>query len=93
MSIAVAVVTTPNASLYLRQLSKHWSRKFPVDAYPQYAWVQMPSAICELDAGFGALSLRLDAEPEKLGQIQAVIALHLQRVAAREDLKLTWTAA
>jgi hypothetical protein len=93
MSSATAQVPTAHASRYLQQLCKHWSHKFPVDFTPQHGRIDLPVAVCTLDAGDAALTLHLEAPADQIERLEGVVAEHLQRFAFKEDLRIEWSAA
>ncbi|ACL60148.1 DUF2218 domain-containing protein [Methylobacterium nodulans] len=93
--LAEARVETPAASRYLAQLCKHWSHKFPETVFsPERGVVPFGegrSATFEADAE--GLTLRVAApDLARLTRLEAVVAEHLTRFAARENLGgIAWT--
>ena len=95
MIAARAHVTTPNASKYLVQLSKHWSHRFPDLTYTaDRADIPLPLGPCVLAADAEALNITVSAASyEDLARLETVVAEHLLRFAHRETLTLDWKTA
>ncbi|MCB1381965.1 MAG: DUF2218 domain-containing protein [Notoacmeibacter sp.] len=91
---SVARVPTQSASRYLQQLCKHWSHKFPVDFTPEHGRIDLPAAICEMDAGPEILTVTATVtDPAELDRIKDVIEKHIVRFAFRETLAFDWQDA
>lgn len=92
MDGAIAHVTTPNASSYLRMLCQHWSHRFPVEYTPERGVIQMPQATCVLEASPEALTIRLHLqESADEARVRQVVEEHIRRFAFREELIFAWT--
>lgn len=94
MPITEAIVATENATSYLRQLCRHWAHKFPVTFDDQHGRIELPKAVCTLQASTTTLKVRIelpDAADE--GRMQEVVAEHLQRFGFRENLVFHWQPA
>ena len=91
MKISAADVPTEHATSYLRQLCRHWSHRFPVTFDDAHGRIELPAALCELDAQPASLQVRLemgdDADQERL---EGVVAEHLQRFGFKEQLVFDW---
>ncbi|MCG2840338.1 DUF2218 domain-containing protein [Sandaracinobacter sp. RS1-74] len=92
MATSQAHVATANAQRYLNQLCSHWSHKFTVE-------VQLPRGSidfgdgqsCTLEAGATHLEVGVTAPPDRLEQLQQVVAAHINRFAHREgELEFDW---
>jgi uncharacterized protein len=91
MNTSIADVPTTNASRYLRQLCRHWSHKFPVEFNDEQGRIELPAAVCTLNADPEKLSVELamkDGEGQE--RIEQVVAEHLQRFGFREQLVFNW---
>jgi hypothetical protein len=86
----VARVPTALASRYLQQLCKHWGHKFPVEFTPEHGRIELPAAVCVLDAGPEALTIHLEAPADQVERMQGVVAEHVQRFAFKETLQFDW---
>ena len=88
---STARVTTASASRYLQQLCKHWAHKFPVEFSPEHGRIELPSAVCEMDAAPDALTVTAKvADAPELDRIKDVIEKHIVRFAFRETLVFDW---
>ncbi len=91
MTNSEAQVPTANASSYLRQLCRHWAHKFPVTFDDQGGRIDLPKAVCTLNATADALHVHLaTSEPVDETHMQRVVAEHLQRFGFREPLVFDW---
>lgn len=88
-----AHVTTPNASKYLVQLSKHWRHRFPELTYTNdRADIPLPLGPCVLEASDDALDITVSGASEAdVERLQQVAAEHLLRFAHRETLEVDWS--
>jgi hypothetical protein len=94
MNHSVARVESERASIYLQQLCKHFAHKRPVEFTPEQGQISLGAGMCRLDAANGVLTIRAEADdPERLVQLQDVIAKHLERFAFRSPVTLDWRAA
>jgi hypothetical protein len=91
MMTSTADVPTAHASSYLRQLCRHWSHKFPVEFNDQHGRIELPSALCTVDAEPANLSVKLEIQDgENQIRIEQVVAEHLQRFGFRDQLVFHW---
>jgi hypothetical protein len=88
-----AHVPTALASRYLQQVCKHWGHKFPVEFTPEHGRIELPVAVCVLDAGADALTISLEAPVDQIERMQGVVAEHVQRFAFKETLVFNWVEA
>jgi hypothetical protein len=89
-----ARVTTAMAQRYLGQLCKHFQHKLPVSFDPTHGSIAFPTGTCTLDAanGSGTLVMRVEtAEEAALGNLEGVVARHLERFAFRDTPAILWT--
>ncbi len=90
-SLAIAEVPTQHAASYLRQLCRHWAHKFPVVLEDDYGRIELPRAVCTLNASAEALTIRVEtADPSEEPRMLEVVAEHLQRFGFREQLVFNW---
>lgn len=91
MPFEVATVRTAHASSYLRQLCRHWSHRFAVTFTNEHGRIELPQALCTLDAAPELLTVRLDPAPEAdATRLRQVVEEHLQRFGFRETLVFQW---
>ncbi|CAA2104942.1 MULTISPECIES: DUF2218 domain-containing protein [Methylobacterium] len=96
MPTSQARVPTAEASRYLKQLCRHWSHKFPVEATDAAGTVPFgEDRICTFQAEADALLMRVATpDPAGLTRLENVVADHLMRFAFRENLgEITWSRA
>jgi hypothetical protein len=96
MPTSQARVPTAEASLYLKQLCRHWSHKFPVEAGEDRGRVPFgEDRVCTFEAEPDALLMRV-ATPDAaaLTRLENVVSDHLMRFAFRENLgEIRWSRA
>jgi uncharacterized protein len=102
---STAFVPTDNASLYLRQLCKHWSHNLAVEFAADKGIVIFPRdarsanwpghATLKMQADARNLECRLTASArEQLEALKSAVARHLDRFAFREgSLRFEWQDA
>lgn len=92
--IATAHVATPKASRYLKALCNHFDRKVNARYDDTSGQVQFPFGECTLQVVDDALHLQVIAESETmLTRVKHVVADHLVRFAAKEELIVDWVDA
>jgi len=80
-----ARVATPRSARYLGQLCKHFAHRIPATFSGGYGRIEFPAGICELEAAGDVLVLRaIAADAPSLGQVEEVVARHLERFAFRD---------
>lgn len=85
-------VQTPKATRYLKALCNHFNRKVTAEYSDQHGTVQFGFGYCEMDATDDLLSIRVQAEDEEnFTRVKYVVADHLERFAADDELQLTWS--
>lgn len=76
---------------YLQQLCKHFAHRLPVEFTPEVGRISFPYGVCHLAAEGPVLKLNIQAQTEpELGQLEDVVARHLERFAFREPLAIQW---
>ena len=91
---AVASLRTDNASRYFAMLCMHFARRLDVTICDQTVRVVFPFGQCALSADPHCLHLIATAHTKgDLGQVEEVIANHLERYAFRENPELVWKPA
>ena len=96
MPTSQARVPTAEASLYLKQLCRHWSHKFPVKASADHGVVPFgEDRVCTFEASPDALLMKVATrDPATLTRLENVVADHLTRFAFREHLgEIYWSRA
>ena len=96
MPTSQARVPTAEASLYLKQLCRHWSHKFPVETKDDHGTVPFgEDRVCTFEAEADALLMRVvTPDPAGLTRLENVVADHLLRFAFRENLgEIRWSRA
>jgi hypothetical protein len=89
-----ARIATPRASVYLKQLCRHFAHKLDVSFDDEHGRIAFSAGTCRLQAAAGELVLEADAQdPESLRRVKDVVAGHLERFAFRDDLTVAWEAA
>ena len=90
---STATVNTPNGSSYLRKLCQHWSHRFTVEYNETHGTIQLPTALCTLDATSESLLVRLDMqEGADEARLRSVVEEHLQRFGFKEELVFAWNS-
>jgi uncharacterized protein len=93
MISSLSSVITPNASLLLRKLCKHWSHKFDVRFNETNGEVDFsPTQRVSFLAHNEMLSVHIAAEEERttVEKLEEIIADHLKRFAFKEELTFSW---
>jgi hypothetical protein len=91
MNQSQAIVSTELGSQYLRQISRHWAHKYPVEFTDTHSRIELPMALCTLSASDKALTVDVsvhDAADQE--HMEEVVAEHLQRFGFRETLVFDW---
>jgi uncharacterized protein len=93
MARAETEITTPQASIYLQQLCKHWSHKFAVEFTPEKGRIPFSeTSTCFLDAKDGVLKLAVETDGD-VERLEGVVIEHLKRFSHREDIGVpVWRA-
>ncbi|MCP2261199.1 hypothetical protein LX15_004920 [Streptoalloteichus tenebrarius] len=87
-----ARVATERASRYLVQLCKHLGHKVTAEWTEERGRVDFGFGTCVMEAVDGALVMRAEGQDdEALGRVEHIAGDHLERFAARDGLKVTWS--
>jgi hypothetical protein len=88
-----ARISTPKASVYMKQLCRHFAHKVDASFDDERGRIAFPAGVCRLEAAGGVLVLAADADDEEsLRRVEDVVASHLERFASRDDLEVAWGA-
>ena len=97
---STAHVSTDRPGRYAKQLASHFSRKIETDwdaeagtgklVFPETDEGLAP-ATCSLTQGEGELVLTLETVPERLEQMEAVVARHLVMFGTKDELVVEWS--
>lgn len=91
MPKTIAIVPTASASRYLQQLCKHWAHKFAVEFTPEHGQIDLgENRIVTLDADAEKLTASIEADADKLEQLEEIVESHIVRYAFREELLFNW---
>ncbi len=91
---ATARVATTKASRYLKALCNHFDRKATASYADHHGRVQFSFGECEFQADDMALLIRVSADSEAmLTRVKYVVADHLERFGANENLRVGWNEA
>jgi hypothetical protein len=87
-----ASVRTPKASIYLKQLCRHFGHKREAQFTDEQGRIEFEYGVCELSAGQEVLVLRASAaDEESVARLEQVIGSHLERFAHRDSLEVNWS--
>ena len=87
-----ARVATPRSARYLGQLCKHFAHRVPASFSGAQGRIEFPAGTCEMEAAGDLLILRARAADEaSLGQVEEVVARHLERFAFRDRPEISWS--
>ena len=86
-----ARVATPRSARYLGQLCKHFAHRIRASFSGARGKIEFPAGLCELEASDDLLVLRAEAADEpSLGQVEEVVARHLERFTFRDKPEIRW---
>jgi len=87
-----ARVATPMAQRYMTQLCKHFEHRLPARYDAAEGSIEFPSGMCRMEVPQpDLLILRAEAaNAELLGQLESVLARHLERFAFRDKPEIAW---
>jgi hypothetical protein len=89
-----ALVVTDQPSRYLKQLCRHFGHKNEVTFDDAEGSIALASGTCRLDAATEGLRLTAEADTEEnLAHLQDVIARHLERFGAKDELAVAWSTS
>jgi hypothetical protein len=87
----VAVLATPQAEKYRKQLCKHFAHKLAVTEDETSGLIPFSIGDCRVESEGDRLTLTLTSPSEaEMIQLEDVVARHLVRFAFREDLAIEW---
>ena len=91
MSTSEARIATKLATRYLSQLCKHFAHRLPVTLEDTTGSITFGMGICNLASSPDTLVLRATSETaEQRGELEGVVARHLERFAFREPVTIVW---
>lgn len=93
MIISTSSLRTRNAFEYFNELRTHFAKRVPVDAAQTMARVTLPIGTCDLAASGTDISARIEANPDHVDRMEEVFGGWIERIAFRENAKLTWQRA
>lgn len=90
----VALVPTPRAARYAKQLSSHLGRRSQVRELPEGILLVLPVGSCLMASDESALTLTAEAPTaEDLDTVTGVVGRHLVRFGERDELVVDWQIA
>ncbi len=93
VKVSTAEVPTGNAASLMRKLCAHWSHKLPVTVEGDHGRIELPAAMCDLQASETTLTVRLKfKEGADEAHMRTVVEEHLQRFGFREELLFPWNS-
>ncbi len=91
---STTTIVTPNASVYLKQLCRHFGHRVETTFDDHAGRIIFAFGECELHASGDGLELTAIAENrEARERVESVVGSHLERFAFREELRVTWPKA
>jgi hypothetical protein len=88
---SVAVVNTDKASIYLKKFCRHFAHKLTVEFDDHNGSVEFPFGDCTVVAQGEELTLSLSANSvENIDRAEQVAGSHMERFAAKDELKVVW---
>ena len=88
---STSTVTTDTPQRYIKQLGAHFSHKIEVTENDGLTTLTFAMGSCELRAADGAIEMSATApSTEDLDRLEDVMARHLERFGARNELQVTW---
>ena len=89
---AEARVSTAKASIYMKQLCRHFGHNRPAEFDDERGRIEFDFGVCELKADDGMLVFRVRGETEEsLERLEQVIKSHFERFAAKDQLEVSWS--
>jgi hypothetical protein len=89
---ATAFVATSRPERYIKQLVSHFGNKVETELTDEGGRLQFDFGICELKASPSGIELIGTAEDEaQLETLKDVVARHLVRFGANDQLEVTWS--
>jgi len=89
-----AQVPTPAAQRFIDEMYGRFAHRLAAEASAAEGSIALACGTCRMEARPDLLVLRAEAGDEAaLGQIETILALHLQRLALRETHMIAWRRA
>jgi hypothetical protein len=90
---ATAFVVTPRPERYIKQLVSHFGNKVKTELTEDGGRLQFDFGVCDLKAGPTGIELIGTAEDAaQLETLKDVVARHLVRFGANDELTVSWTS-
>lgn len=94
MKTLQTIVAIEQPSLLLNRLCKHFRHKVPAEWDEHQGRVEFKPGLCLLTAEGNRLHILLEAETDSaLESLKMILDIHIQRMARKEELELTWESA
>lgn len=88
---AQANIATETPQRIMNRLSKHWAHKLEVKLEESSSFIKLPMGTCLLNSEQQTLKVELTANTaEEMTTMQKVVADHLVRMVAKEELVINW---
>lgn len=92
MYSSTATVPTDRAGRYIKQLCSHFSKKADSTFDESSGHTVFEFGECRMTATASTLEFTVSADSEELlGRVEYVVADHLERFGARDNLAVTWS--
>lgn len=92
MTRSTAKIDTEKAGIYLRKFCRHFSHKLVVRLDENWGEVAYEWGLCKLVVENNTLLLIAEApDDDSLDRVEAVVAGHLERFAAKEQIAVIWS--
>lgn len=98
---STARVRTDRPGRYAKQLASHFGRKISTNwdpdadrgnlTFPAPEGTDLPPTSCDLIASDGILMMSIEGEAETVERLERVVAVHLIRFGAKDELEVEWT--
>ncbi|WP_018295889.1 DUF2218 domain-containing protein [Corynebacterium lubricantis] len=98
---STARVKTDRPGRYGKQLASHFGKKISANwdadsdrghlTFPSPDGPDLPSTTCDMIAGDGVLMLSIDGASDAVERLERVVAVHLIRFGAKDELEVEWT--
>ncbi len=86
-----STIATDSAQRCIIRLCRHWAHKFAVELKADGGHIFFDPAHCWLSSVEGGIEVRLQTQQaSELDELEVVVAEHLQRMSAQEQLLIEW---
>jgi len=93
MPFATGFVPTSRAQRYIKQLVSHFGNKVSTELTDSGGLIEFDFGRCALETTADGIQLVASADSaEQVTTVQDVVARHLERFGAAEDLRVAWRA-